>query len=38
VLMVLFQPDGVAGLWQSLRARLARRDREAVAARAPKVA
>jgi branched-chain amino acid transport system permease protein len=38
VLMVLFQPDGVAGLWQSLRARFARRGIEAPAARAPKVA
>ena len=25
MVMVLFQPDGVAGAWQKLRARLARR-------------
>jgi branched-chain amino acid transport system permease protein len=37
IVMVLFQPDGVAGAWQKARARLARRTGAAAAHAAPKV-
>jgi branched-chain amino acid transport system permease protein len=37
IVMVLFQPDGVAGAWQKARARLARRTGAAAAPAAPKV-
>jgi branched-chain amino acid transport system permease protein len=38
IVMVLFQPDGVAGIWQNARAALARRPRAAAAPATTKVA